>query len=158
MRPMQLNPRKARISHQPRRINKLPNHPLNIGPGHLPRRRPRDGRNNPLQTSIADVNGHGTRSNRLREHAPFAGDAERLAAGVADLCQGRRAVFLGDVGVFLPLGHEVAVAAFAGVFVVQGWIEGGAEVVYVDLDVSYIILSFVLVRGLAEWEGRAKNL
>ena len=154
---MQLDPRKTRISHQPCRVNKLPNHPLDIGPGHLPRRRPRDGRNNALETAIPDINRHGTRRNRLREHAPFAGDAERLAAGVADLCQGRRAVFLGDVGVFLPLGHEVAVAALAGVFVVQGWVEGGAEVVYVDLDVSYITFSIALVRGLGEREGGVTN-
>lgn len=41
MRTMQLDPRKPRVGHQPRRINKLPRHGIDIPLCHLPRRRER---------------------------------------------------------------------------------------------------------------------
>lgn len=131
---MQLHPRKTRISHQSRRIHKTPNRLLNIPPRHLPRLGPRHSRNNPLQQPIPDFDGNSAGRNRLREHPAATRNTERLPAGVADLRDGGGAVFLAGVGVFLPFCDEGLVAC---VFVVEGWVEGAAEVVDVDLDVTF---------------------
>lgn len=135
MRPMQLHPRETSISHQPRRIHKLSNNPLNIPPRHLPWTTPRNSCNNPFHKSTADINRHLAGRNRRRKHTPFTGDAERLAAWVADLDYGGCAVLLAGGGVFFPICEQGSVSA--NVFSVEGWVEGRAHVVYVDLDVSW---------------------
>lgn len=104
MRTMQLNPRKARISHQPRRIHKLPNNSLDIPPGHLPGFTPRHTCNTPLYQAIAEIYRDSTGRNGRRKYASLTRDAERLSSRVTDLDDGGGAVFLAGGGVFLPLG------------------------------------------------------
>jgi hypothetical protein len=38
------------------------------------------------------------------------------------------------------LSDEASVALFVFVFTVYGWVEGAAHVIYVDLDVSYVLI------------------
>lgn len=134
MRTMQFHPRKARISHQLRSIHKAPNRLLDISPRHLPRLRPRHRRNDTVQQAISDLDRDSAGRNSLREHAAASGNTEGLAAWVADLRDSGGSVFLAGVGVFLPFCDEGLVAC---VFVVEGWVEGAAEVVDVDLDVAF---------------------
>lgn len=134
MRAMQFHPRKARISHQPRSVNKAPNRLLDIGPRHLSRLRPRHSRNDMLQQAIPDLDRDSAGRDSLREHTAATCNTERLAAWVADLRDSGGAVFLAGVGVFLPFCGESFVAC---VFVVEGWVERAAEVIDVDLDVAF---------------------
>lgn len=66
---------------------------------------------------------------------------------MAELHDGGGPVGLRDVGVSAPGGQELGVCFWGGVFGVQGGVEGGAEVGYVDLDVSYYISFSVLWSG-----------
>lgn len=116
MRTVQLNSRKARISHQPRGIHELSDNLLNIPPRHLPGVTPRHARDNPLHQAIADINRDRTGRNSRREHAPLTGDTERLSPRMADLDDCGGAVLLAGGGVFLPGGEESSVVA--GVFIV----------------------------------------
>lgn len=121
---MQLNAPKPSISHKSRRINKAPNRLFNITLRHLPRLRPRHSSNNPVQQTITHIDRDRAGRNRRCEHTPTTRDAERLSPRVADLCDGRCAVFLAGGGVGGPSREQGGVGA--GVFAVQGWIEGAA--------------------------------
>lgn len=121
---MQLDPRKPSISHEPSGIDKTPNSFLDIPWSHLPRLGPSDTRNDPLQETITNINGHRTRRNSLREYPPTSRATERLPTWVRDLGDGGCAVFLAGVGVFLPLGDEGCVGAC--IFGVEGWVEGAS--------------------------------
>lgn len=134
MRTVQLNPRKARIGHQPRSINELPLHPLDIRNTHLPLLIPDKKRDDPQYETVAEINRNPAWSHRLAEESAFTGAAQRLPAGMADLHEGRHAMLLAGVGVFFPWGDR---AGFAFVFGLEGWVVGAAEVVYVDLDVAF---------------------
>lgn len=117
MRPMQLNPRKPTISHQPRGIHKLPRHRLNIPLRHLARIREGNHADELLKVAIAQTHGDGTRRNSRPEDAALTCDAQRLSAGVDDLHDGGRAVLLAGGGVFAPCCDEVGVVFFARVVV-----------------------------------------
>lgn len=139
MSTVQFYPRKPSICHKPGSINELPNNSLNILGSHLLRCRPRQTPHQTLKVPIPKLDGHCAGRQRLRKHTPVACNTERLPARVADLGDGRCAVFLAGVGVLLPLGDEISIAFWVLVFVMQGWVEGAAHVVHVDLNVSCVV-------------------
>lgn len=117
MRTMQLNPREPRVGHQPRRINKLPRHGIDITLRHLPRRRERNPADEPVQQPITHLQGDRAGGNRRRKDSAFACDAERLPTRVADLHDGGDAVLLAGFGVLGPCRDEIRVGLFVCVLV-----------------------------------------
>lgn len=126
MRTMQFHPRKPSISHQPRRIHKLPNHTLNIPTRHLPRRRKSNPTHNTLNPPLPNPQRNRTRRNRRRKKASFASATERLATWVAELDDSRGAVLLAGFCVFGPGLHEGQVLLFGGVGGGWGGVEGAS--------------------------------
>lgn len=120
MRAMQLHPRKPRVGHQPRGINKLPRHSIDILLRHLPRRRERQPADDSIQQPVPHLQGDRARRNRRRKDTAFACDAERLPARMADLHDGGDAVLLAGLGVFGPCLDELRVGVFACVLAWQG--------------------------------------
>lgn len=115
---MQLHPRKPSISHQPRRIHKLPYNPLNFPPTHLPRCRKSNPTDSTLKPPLPNPQRNRTRRNSRRKKAPFASTAERLPAWVAELDDGWGAMLLACFCVFGPgLDH--------GGVLVCGSVDGG---------------------------------
>lgn len=66
---VQLNARETSISHEPRRIHKLPGHPIDIRLRHLPRLIPRDRGYDPPKQTTARTKGNGTWGNSRGKEA-----------------------------------------------------------------------------------------
>lgn len=135
MRTMQLNPRKPTIRHEPRGVNKLPNHRIDIRLRHFPGRRKREYGRQLVEVAVAELEPNRAGRNRLLEDTSTASGSRRLAARMAELDHGRCPVFLTRVGIFPPLVHESFVLFLVGVFGGYRDVEGGSEVIHVDLDI-----------------------